>query len=69
MTVERIVPSELSEDDRWRKNGEYVSADAYDAAIHTIDEIFCVLCEKQDELPADVWERVKQLTSPYMGAT
>lgn len=34
--VERIVPSELDGDEMWRRNSEYVSADAYDAAMKRV---------------------------------
>lgn len=34
--VDRIIPSELSADEQWRRNGEYVSAYAYDEATATI---------------------------------
>lgn len=31
--VERIVPANLEGDELWQRNGEYVSADHYDAAL------------------------------------
>lgn len=41
--VERIVPANLDDDELWRRNGEYVSADAYDAALRRIEELQAAL--------------------------
>jgi hypothetical protein len=38
-SVDRIIPSELSGDELWRRNGEYVDAAAYDAAVARIAEL------------------------------
>lgn len=58
--VDRIVPAHLEGDDLWRRNGEYVAADAYDntvlriaeleAAIRTAIRRFELLALANDEL-------------------
>ena len=38
MRVERIIPADLDSDELWRRNGEYVDADSYDAMKSLISE-------------------------------
>lgn len=44
MTVERIVPADLSHEDQWRRNGEYVPADSYDEVVGLLREAERHLC-------------------------
>ena len=40
--VEQIIPSELEADELWKRNGEYVSALDYDAAVARLAELEAV---------------------------
>lgn len=37
--MERIVPANLDGDELWRRNGEYVDAESYDAAVARMAEL------------------------------
>lgn len=37
--MERIVPANLDGDDLWRRNGEYVDAESYDALVARVAEL------------------------------
>ena len=41
--MERIVPANLDGDELWRRNGEYVDADSYDAAVARVAELEAAL--------------------------
>lgn len=46
LQVERIVPSELSGDEQWRRNGEYVAAEHYDEALKRTAELEAILASQ-----------------------
>lgn len=40
---ERIIPAKLNDDELWRRNGEYVDAGSYDAAMRRIASLEAVI--------------------------
>ncbi len=47
--MERIIPAELDGDELWRRNGEYVDAASYDAAVRHIAELEAALAWYRDQ--------------------
>ena len=53
--MERIVPATLEGDELWRRNGEYVDAESYDAATTRIADL-----EAENALLIDAVQMLRQ---------
>lgn len=51
--IERIVPANLDGDELWKRNGEYVDADAYDRAVARIETLEAALRKLVDGYYSD----------------